>query len=369
MTREASRSRRRVRPTGASWHAQWRARLQSPRELAAAIGWPIESDWIIPASRTGWPMAVTPYYASLIQRLAPDDPIARQCVPSREEVSDEALPPDPFHELGHRVALGLVRRYVDRAAFWATGACAVRCRHCTRRNELNRVAAATDPRPAVRWLRAHPEVREVLVTGGDPLSLEDAAVERVLAAFRSVPSIEVVRLGSRMPVVLPARITRALCRMLRRYAPLWFHTHFNHPAELTPHAIAACARLVDAGIPVNNQTVLLRGVNDSVDTLEALFRGLVRARVRPYYLLHCDPVRGAGHFRVPLRRALKIVDALRVRLSGLAIPAFVVDVPGGRAKMVLAPGGVMRWTRRGAWLRAPGGARVFYPDPASHGSH
>lgn len=368
MTRRSSKSHTRGRGAGTPWRAQWRARLRSPGELAAAIGRPIEGDWTIPASRTGWPMAVTPYYASLIRRLAPDDPIARQCVPSREELEDEALPPDPFDEFGHRVAPGLVRRYADRAAFWATGACAVRCRHCTRRNELGRAAAVTDPRAAVRWLRAHPEVREVLVTGGDPLSLDDTALERLLAAFRSVPSIEVVRLGSRMPVVLPARITRALCRMLRRYAPLWFHTHFNHPVELTPPAVAACAWLVDAGIPVNNQTVLLRGVNDSVDTLEELFRGLVRARVRPYYLLHCDPVRGAGHFRVPLRRALAIVDGLRARLSGLAMPAFVVDLPGARAKTVLAPGGVIRWTQRGAWLRAPGGARVFYPDPAPRGS-
>jgi len=314
-------------------------------------------------------MAVTPYYASLIRTLTPDDPIARQCVPSREELEDDALPEDPFDELGQRVAPGLVRRYADRAAFWATGACAVRCRHCTRRNELTQAPAGTDPKPAVRWLREHPEVREVLITGGDPLMLSDVRLERVLAAFRSVPSVDVLRVGSRIPVVWPARVTRALCRMLRRYVPLWFHTHFNHPAELTSQAIEACGRLVDAGIPVNNQTVLLRGVNDSVETLEALFRGLVRARVRPYYLLQCDPVRGAGHFRVPLRRALAIVDALRARLSGIAVPTFVVDVPGGRSKMALTPGGVIRWTKRGAWLRGTGGTPTSYPDPPAQPAH
>ncbi|MCX7820013.1 MAG: KamA family radical SAM protein [Kiritimatiellae bacterium] len=349
-------------PAGRGWRAQWRQRLCSLEELSAFLGRPFEGDWAVEPARTGWRMAVTRYYASLIRRLAPTDPIARQCVPSREELTEQRLPPDPFDELGHRVAPGLVRRYRDRAAFWATGECAVRCRHCTRRNELGD-PPPRNPTAAVRWLRQHPEVRELLITGGDPLTLEDAELDRLLAAFRSVPSLEVLRLGTRMPVVLPMRITRALCRMLRRHAPLWVHTHFNHPAELTAAALAACGRLVDAGIPLGNQTVLLRGVNDTVETLGALFRGLVRARVRPYYLLHCDPVRGAGHFRVPLRRALHLVETLRGRLSGLAMPTFVVDMRGGRSKTPLAPGAVIRWTTRGAWLRGPGGVRWFCPDP------
>lgn len=339
------------------------AQLRSLEELSAAICRLIKKNWTVSPTRTGWPMLVTRYYASLIRSLSPDDPIARQCVPSRDELDPQGLPEDPFQELECQVAPGLVRRYKDRAAFWATEACAVRCRHCTRRNELRQSVTARDPKPAIQWLGDHPEVREVLITGGDPLVLDDATLEHILRAFRSVPSIDVLRIGSRIPVVWPSRMTHSLCRMLRRYVPLWLHTHFNHPVELTPQSVAACERLIDRGIPVGNQTVLLRGVNDSVETLETLFRGLVRARVRPYYLLQCDPVRGVGHFRVPLRRALAIVDALRARLSGLAMPTFVVDLPGGRGKTPLAPSGVIRWTKRGAWLRGPGGTQVYYPEP------
>jgi lysine 2,3-aminomutase len=201
--------------------------------------------------------------------------------------------------------------------------------------------AALAPRAlaaACRYLCGEPAVREVLVSGGDPLVLPTPALDRILAALRAVPHVEILRLGSRVPVVLPQRVTPELARMLRRHAPLWLNTHFNHPAELTPEAAAACARLADAGIPLGNQTVLLRGVNDRADVLEALFRGLLRMRVRPYYLLQCDPVRGAGHFRVPLSRGRALVGALRARLSGLAVPAYVVDVAGAPSKVVVAGG-------------------------------
>lgn len=309
-------------------------------------------------------MAVTPYYASLIRELSPADPIARMCVAAAVENDGGGLPADPFDELGHAVAPGLVRRYRDRAALWATAECAVRCRHCTRRNELGGGRrGGADLRAAVAWLRRHPEVREVLVTGGDPLTLSDRRLGEWLCALRKVPSVEILRLGTRVPVVLPMRVTPALCRLLRRYHPVWLNTHFNHPAELTPAARAACERLVDAGVPVGNQTVLLRGVNDSVATLAALFRELTRWRVRPYYLLQCDPVRGAGHFRVPLRRALAIAAGLRARLSGLAVPTLVVDVPGSRSKIALSPDRVERWMRGGAVLAVDGGRRVRVADP------
>jgi lysine 2,3-aminomutase len=214
--------------------------------------------------------------------------------------------------------------------------------------------------PVLAWLRRHPEVREVLVTGGDPLVLPTARLDAVLRALRRVPSIEILRIGTRVPVVLPQRVTRDLCAMLRRHHPVWMNTHFNHPAELTPESARACERLADAGIPVGNQAVLLRGVNDSVDVLERLFRGLVRMRVRPYYLLQCDPVRGTSHFQVPLRRALAIVDELRARLTGLAVPTFVVDTPGTAGKIPLLPTSVVRWTRTGAILRGPRGRLVTY---------
>jgi len=400
-----------------TWLAQLRRRLRSPEELAAYLGdRALPSGAAVAGACEAWPMAVTPYYASLIRRCASSDPIRRLCAADPAELSGGDLDPDPFDEAGHMPVSGLIRRYRDRAALIATRECAVLCRHCTRRNELrslntkhrkagggansrnptpnnqhptaNSQEATADGRaavagasgsgrslkletwslelpPVLAWLRRHPEVREILVTGGDPLVLSTARLDAILRALRSVPTIEILRIGTRVPVVLPQRITRGLCAMLRRHHPVWLNTHFNHPAELTPEAARACERLADAGIPVGNQAVLLRGVNDSVDTLEALFRGLVRMRVRPYYLLQCDPVRGTAHFRVPLRRALGIVDELRARLTGLAVPTFVVDTPGTAGKIPLLPTAVVRWTRTGAILRGPRGRRVEYREPAA----
>jgi len=283
-------------------------------------------------------MLVTRYYASLIRRWSPRDPIVRMCVPLREEVEGPSLPEDPFGELVHTPQPRLVRRYRDRAALWVTTHCAVHCRHCTRRNELP--CAPRDPLPkvlarAVEWLRRHPSVREVLVTGGDPLTLSDHRIEEILRSLRQVPSLGVLRVATRMPVLLPSRITRSLCQILRTYAPVWLVTHFNHPVELTPEAIAACGRLVDAGIPVVNQTVLLRGVNDSVPVLRRLFEGLLRARVKPYYLFCADPVQGTAHFRVRLERTLQLVTRLRRELSGLAMPLLAADVADAPAKVAL----------------------------------
>lgn len=349
------------------WRRQLRERLRGPAELARFLGLPAPAG-DAEAARA-WPMAVTPYYASLIRRADARDPIFRLAAADAAERADDGLSPDPFAERRRMPVPGLVRRYRDRAALLVTHECAVRCRHCTRRNELaaggaaaGRLPPAPDLPRAVAWLRRHPEVREVLVTGGDPLTLGDAALERVLRAVRSVPSVEIVRLGTRAPVVLPQRITPALCRMLRRFHPLWLNTHFNHPAELTAEAAAACARLADAGIPLGNQAVLLRGVNDRADVLEELFRGLLRMRVRPYYLLQCDPVRGAGRFRVPLARGLALIAGLRRNLSGLAVPQFVVDVPGGGGKVPLLPAAVGPRVRGGIRLRTPAGRLVTYPD-------
>lgn len=358
----------RPRQDAASWRWQLGRRLRSPEALAAFLGRPAPRRTAgVDAALQAWPMAVTPYYASLIRRLTRADPIVRLVLADAAEALDTDGMDDPFDETGRMPVPGLVRRYRDRAALIATTDCAVRCRHCTRRNELTGRAGrpastAADPAAAAAWLRRHPEVREVLVTGGDPLVLSTAKLEAILGTLRAVPSIDILRIGTRAPVVLPQRIDRALCAMLRRHHPLWLNTHFNHPAELTPQAATACARLADAGIPVGNQTVLLRGVNDSVRTLESLFRGLLKMRARPYYLLQCDPVRGAAHFRVPLRRALALVDELRARLSGLAVPVLVVDAAGGAGKIPLSPTGVLRWTRGGAILRGPRGRTAEWRD-------
>lgn len=360
---------------GRRWSdAQWQLRhaARTPATLRAWLGVAVGPQAEEVARR--FPMRVTPYYASLALPDDSADPIARMATPSAEELFENTGDPDPFAEAGHMPVPGLIRRYEDRAVLLASQVCAVYCRHCTRKHSVGPVGRGQIRRAGkmreapsmpdiAAWLRGHPEVREILVSGGDPLLLSDARIQKILETLRGVPSVEVIRMGSRVPVVMPMRITRDLAKMLSAFHPLWLNTHFNHPRELTPEAQTACARLADAGIPLGNQAVLLRGVNDRVETLEELFRGLIRMRVRPYYLLQCDPVRGAGHFRVRLRRALEMMDELRARLSGIAVPQFVVDAAEGAGKIPLLPTRVERFRPREVELRAPRGLRVRYPEP------
>jgi lysine 2,3-aminomutase len=313
-----------------------------------------------------YPAAATPYYRSLIRPSDPDDPILQLCQPHTDEL--RAVPGferDPFGETDTTGSSGWFRRYGDRVVMMATTACAVRCRHCTRKNTLNTLRplwSAARLCAFQAWLSARPQIREVLISGGDPLLLETRELMRLLDAVRAVPGIEILRIGTRVPVVLPQRVTPELCRALKSVHPLWLNTHFNHPAELAPAAEKACARLAAAGIPLGNQTVLLRGINDREETLESLFRGLLRLRVRPYYLLQCDPVRGTAHFRVPLSRGLELMSRLRGKLSGLAIPQFVVDVPGGGGKVPLLPETVVGREGNDWILQTPDGRRIRYPD-------
>lgn len=289
-----------------------------------------------------YPAAVTDYYLSLANPDDPDDPILRQCRPDPRELDDEdAADPDPLAEGRDSPLPGLVHRYPDRVLLVATNQCAVRCRHCLRK----RIWAADQTETldidaldaVITYLYRHPEVREVLVSGGDPLTLANDRLDLLLSRLRSVPHLEILRIGTRMPVVLPSRITDELCRVLRSHRPLWLATQFNHPTELTQEARAACTRLLDSGLPIVNQTVLLKGVNDDADTLGSLFSGLLTFGVKPYYLFHGDPVRGTRHFRTGVRAGLTLVSTLRERLSGLALPSFAVDLPGGGGKVILTP--------------------------------
>lgn len=313
-----------------------------------------------------YPAAATPYYKALIRPGDPDDPILRLCEPNPDELARiPGMARDPFRETGAEGAPGWFRRYGDRALLLATSTCAVRCRHCTRKNTLAGMETRWTRqrlRAFQTWLSERPDIREVLVSGGDPLLLETRELLRLLEAVRAVPGIEILRLGTRVPVVLPQRVTPELCRALKSVHPLWLNTHFNHPAEITGDSGRACGRLADAGIPLGNQTVLLRGVNDRAETLEALFRGLLRIRVRPYYLLQCDPVRGTAHFRVPLSTGLALMQRLRSRLTGLAIPQFVVDVPRGGGKVPLLPETVVRREGNDWILRTPSGRKIRYPE-------
>lgn len=280
-----------------------------------------------------YPFRATPYYLSLIDWRNPLDPIMKQCVPSEHELGDgnAEFVDDPFDEKGHIPVPGLIRRYHNRAVLLAGTSCPVYCRHCTRKNLLDRLEPV-NLKAVVAYLRANPEIREVIVSGGDPLLLEDDQLESVLSLLRSIESVEVLRLGTRAPVTMPMRITAGLTGMLSRYEPLWINTQFNHPREITPDSEAACRTLVKAGMAVSNQTVLLKGINDSEETLVTLCNGLQRIMVRPYYVFQCDPVAGTAHFRAFRTTAAQLAVRLRARLGGLACPLFVEDVPGSASK-------------------------------------
>ena len=284
-----------------------------------------------------FPFAVTPYYADLIDPDDPACPIRRQVIPSADELADPAGMPDPLNEDEQSPVPGVVRIYPDRVALLLSETCSSFCRFCYRKRLFDPATPPLDPERlagALDWLRRHGEIRDVLVTGGDPLMLDDEVLGRVLAELRAVESVEIIRIGTRMPVVLPQRITPELCSLLERFHPLWLNTHFNHPRELTPEAAAACDRLLRAGIPVGNQSVLLRGVNDDVETMRRLVHGLVKMRVRPYYLFQCHLVEGTGHFRTDVEDGVRITAGLRGHTSGLANPLFIVDTPHGKVPLL-----------------------------------
>lgn len=299
------------------------------------------------AMAAGLPISITPYYLSLCDPADPDCPIRRQCIPRAEEaVVVRGDLRDPLGEEAHEVAPHLIQRYPDRVLLVATDRCGVYCRFCTRSRLVGDGGGARSMRaldPAFDWIAAHPEIRDVIVSGGDPCLMSTERLSRLLSRLRSIAHVEYVRLATRTPVTLPQRISEELCRAIREsHDATWVMTHFNHPKELTDQARAACARLADSGLPVMNQTVLLRGVNDNPATLEALFRGLVRSRVRPYYLLQMDPVGGTGHLRTPMRRGVELMAALQGRVSGIALPKLVVDTPGGLGKVPIGPNYVVR---------------------------
>ncbi len=314
-----------------------------------------------------YPMAITPYYASLIRRPEPADPIFRMAVPDAAELSNPTfLRDDPLEEEEDMPVPGLVHRYPDRALLLVTTSCSMYCRHCTRKRVAGTREVSISPtrlQKAAAYLAAHPEITDVIISGGDPLTLPTGMIDTILSTVRSVPSVEVIRIGTRTPVVLPMRITDELTEVLRKYHPLWVNTHFNHPNELTPEAAEACGRLADAGLPLGNQSVLLHGINDTPQVIEQLCRGLVKMRVRPYYLFQCDLVRGIEHFRTPISRGLEIMEYLRGRVSGLAIPTFVVDVPHGGGKIPVLPNYVVSMSPTHTVFRNFEGMLVSYPEP------
>lgn len=289
--------------------------------------------------------AITPYYLCLIDFDNPLDPLRVQSVPSADELLNPGeLTWDPLNEEGDSPVTGIVHRYPDRCLFLVTSYCPLYCRYCTRKRKWVDEDGTTGQRKIeamINYVAEHPEIRDVIVSGGDPLSLSITYLEKILAGLRAIPHVEIIRFGSRVPVFLPQRIDDEMCSMLEKYHPIWVNTHFNHPNEITPESARACDRLLRAGIPVNNQAVLLRGVNDCPYTMRDLVQGLMKIRVRPYYLYLCDQVMGAEHFRTSVGEGIEIIEYLRGHTSGLAVPQFVMDAPGGGGKVPLMPNYVL----------------------------
>lgn len=309
--------------------------------------------------------AVTPHFLNLVDRNDPACPIRRQVVPRIEEAHEVAGEmADPGCEDGSMPVPGLVHRYPDRVLLLVTDRCAAYCRYCTR----SRIVSGAGPRHletdferAYAYLRQHAEVRDVLLSGGDPLLLAEGRLEEILGRLRAIPHLEIIRIGTRIPVFLPQRVTPALCSLLRRFHPLWVSLHANHPRELTTEVRQALGLLADSGIPLGNQSVLLRGVNDSVEVQRALVHKLLLCRVRPYYLYQCDPVPGTAHLRTSVEEGIRIIEGLRGHTTGYAVPQFVIDAPGGGGKVPVNPDTIVRRDAAGLVLRNYEGKEFRYP--------
>ena len=349
------------------WRWQVRNRIETLEELKKHINLIKDEEEGVAATLGKLRMAITPYYLSLIDLNDPFDPIRKQAIPTDAELEFAAYEEaDPLHEDTDSSCPGLTHRYPDRVLFLTTDQCSMYCRHCTRR----RFAGQNDcqvPKDqinnCIEYIRNHPEVRDVVLSGGDALMLSDSLLEYIISNLRAIPHVEIIRIGSRTPVVMPQRITPELCDMLKKYHPIWLNTHFNHPNEITEEAANACAMLANAGIPLGNQSVLLAGINDCTHVMLKLVNELVRIRVRPYYIYCCDPSLGLSHFRTPVSKGIEIIEALRGHTSGLCIPTFVVDAPGGGGKTPVMPSYMVSQTPRKVILRNFEGVITTYTEP------
>lgn len=309
--------------------------VHTPEQLAEELDLPVEP---LRAVHAVYPLRVSRYYLDLIRRIGPS--LWKQAVPDLQELDDPAGLDDPLDEENLSPVAGLVHKYPDRALFLVSNECAMYCRFCTRKRKVGKPGMVIDDRTiaaGLDYLRRTPAICDVLLSGGDPLMLADSRLETILRELRTIPSIVTIRIGSRIPCTLPSRVTQELAAMLRQFHPLYLNTHFNHPAEITPEAERACALLADAGIPLGCQTVLLRGVNDDVQTMRQLMYALLRIRVRPYALYQADLTRGTGHFRTTVDTGQAIMRQLIGHLSGMAVPTYALDAPGGGGKIPLTP--------------------------------
>ncbi|NLY66144.1 MAG: lysine 2,3-aminomutase [Tissierellia bacterium] len=349
------------------WQWQVRNRITDVETLSRIINLTEEERESIGKVLNKFRMGITPYYASLMDPDDPQDPIRKQAVPSIMEThksSADLL--DPLAENEDSPVPGLTHRYPDRVLFLITDQCAMYCRHCTRRRFAGqRDSEAPKDRidRGIEYIKNTPQVRDVLLSGGDAFLVSDSKLEYIISRLREIPHVEIIRIGTRTPVVMPMRITDNLVNMLKKYHPIWLNTHFNHPREVTPEAAEACRKLADAGIPLGNQSVLLRGINDCPNIMKELVHKLVKIRVRPYYIYQCDLSTGIEHFRTKVSKGIEIIEALRGHTSGYAVPTFVVDAPGGGGKIPVMPQYVISQSPTKIVLRNYEGVITTYTEP------
>ena len=354
------------------WKWQVRNRVETLEDLKKYIHLTAEEEEGVKKTLSTLRMAITPYYLSLINPDDPHDPIRRQCIPTGAETHQaQADLLDPLHEDEDSPTPGLTHRYPDRVLFLITDMCSMYCRHCTRRRfagQTDKECGADRIEKALEYIEKTECVRDVLLSGGDALMVGDSKLEYIISRLRAIPHVEIVRLGTRTPVVCPQRITPELCAMLKKYHPIWINTHFNHPNEVTEESKRACGMLADAGIPLGNQSVLLRGVNDCVHVMKHLVQDLVKIRVRPYYIYQCDLSMGLEHFRTPVSKGIEIIEGLRGHTSGYCVPTFVVDAPGGGGKTPVMPQYVISQAPGKVVLRNFEGVITTYTEPNEYHS-
>jgi lysine 2,3-aminomutase len=351
------------------WRWQLRQRIRSLSQLERMFSITADERAAVASHKGALPVGITPYYASLMSPDDPMEPLRRTHIP----VGDEYLrtpgeADDPLGEDHDAATPGLVHRYPDRVLFLATGFCSTYCRYCTRSRMVGEAGgdyqfSTRQWEQALSYIEAHREVRDVLISGGDPLTIADEKLDYLLGRLRAIRHVEFVRLGTKVPTVLPMRVTKTFVRMLRRHHPLWMSIHVTHPRELTPEVTEAFARLADAGIPLGSQTVLLKDVNDSVPVMKEMMHGLLMRRVKPYYLYQCDPITGSSHFRTPVEKGIEIIEGLRGHTTGYAVPTYVIDAPGGGGKIPLIPDYIVGRDGDDLLLRNFEGGVYRYPDP------
>ncbi len=349
------------------WRWQMRNRIRTLDVLSKIVNLTKEEIEGIKGCGEKLTMSIPPYFASLMDPDNPACPIRLQCIPQKYELetaSDEMR--DPCGEDSHSPVHGLVHRYPDRVLFLVNEMCAMYCRYCTRSRMVgdgNRTLSRETYEAAFDYIRSNKKIRDVLISGGDPLTMSDRVLEYIIKTLKSIPHVEFVRIGSRVPVTLPQRITFDLVNMLKKYSPIWMSIHFNHASEVTKRVKFACDLLADSGIPMGSQTVLLRGVNDKPSVMKKLMHELLKIRVRPYYIYQCDPILGSKHFRTPVSVGINIIEKLRGHTTGYAVPTYVIDGPGGGGKIPISPGYIVS-QEGGKWtLRNYAGKEFVYNDP------